>query len=50
MRILFTMQPGIGYLHPFVPLATAVAEAGHAVRIATSRPFCPTSFASTIGT
>jgi UDP:flavonoid glycosyltransferase YjiC (YdhE family) len=42
MRVLFTTQPGIGYLHPLVPLATAVAEAGHAVRFATARPFCPT--------
>jgi UDP:flavonoid glycosyltransferase YjiC (YdhE family) len=42
MRVLFTTQPGIGYVHPLVPQATSVAEAGRTVRFATARPFCPT--------
>ena len=39
MRVLFTTQPGLGHLHPLIPLAGALREAGHEVRFA-----CPASF------
>lgn len=35
MRILFTSFPGLGHLHPLVPLALAAGAAGHDVRLAT---------------
>jgi len=42
MRVLFTTQPGAGHFHPQVPLARAVAAAGHAVAFACSPAFQPT--------
>lgn len=39
MRFLFTTQPGFGHLHPVVPIARALASAGHEVAVATSRRF-----------
>ena len=42
MRVLFTTLPGAGPLHPLVPLARALGEAGHEVAFATSRSYCPT--------
>lgn len=35
MRILFTSFPGLGHLHPLIPLALAAQAAGHEVRLAT---------------
>ncbi len=34
MRILFTSFPGLGHLHPLMPLARAAGAAGHDVRLA----------------
>jgi UDP:flavonoid glycosyltransferase YjiC (YdhE family) len=41
MKVLFTVQPSTGHLHPLVPLATALSEAGHEVAICSSRSFRP---------
>lgn len=35
MRLLITSVPGLGHLHPVLPLALAAAAAGHDVRVAT---------------
>lgn len=35
MRLLVTSVPGLGHLHPVLPLALAAARAGHDVRVAT---------------
>ena len=35
MRLLLTSVPGLGHLHPVLPLALAGARAGHDVRVAT---------------
>lgn len=35
MRILVTSVPGLGHLHPVLPLALAARQAGHDVRVAT---------------
>jgi UDP:flavonoid glycosyltransferase YjiC (YdhE family) len=35
MRLLLTSVPGLGHLHPVLPLALAAARAGHEVRVAT---------------
>ena len=40
MRALFTRQPGLGHLHAMVPLARALANAGHEVTFAVSPAFC----------
>lgn len=32
MRILFTCSPGLGHIHPMLPLASALAARGHEVR------------------
>lgn len=32
MRILFTCSPGLGHIHPMLPLASALAARGHDVR------------------
>jgi len=42
LRVLFTHQPGFGHLHPMVPLARALEEAGHEVAFACVPTFCPT--------
>jgi UDP:flavonoid glycosyltransferase YjiC (YdhE family) len=41
MRTLFTVQPSIGHLHPLVPVAAALAAAGHEVAVCTSASFGP---------
>jgi UDP:flavonoid glycosyltransferase YjiC (YdhE family) len=35
VRILFTTFPGLGHLHPMLPLALAARDAGHEVRLGT---------------
>ena len=35
MRLLLTSVPGLGHLHPVLPLGLAAAHAGHDVRVAT---------------
>src|SRR5437762_12719147 len=42
LRVLFTTQAGAGTFHPLVPLARAVASAGHELAFACAPPFCPT--------
>jgi UDP:flavonoid glycosyltransferase YjiC (YdhE family) len=39
MRVLFTVQPAIGHLHPLVPVAAALAAAGHEVTVCSSASF-----------
>ncbi len=39
MRVLFTSRPAFGHLHPLIPLARAVATAGHDAAFATGEPF-----------
>jgi UDP-N-acetylglucosamine:LPS N-acetylglucosamine transferase len=39
MRIVFAAIPAYGHVYPMLPLATACAEAGHQVVIATGDPF-----------
>jgi UDP:flavonoid glycosyltransferase YjiC (YdhE family) len=39
MRILFTSHPGFGHFHPLVPVARALAQAGHEVAFATAASF-----------
>jgi UDP:flavonoid glycosyltransferase YjiC (YdhE family) len=39
MRVLFTTQPGTGHLHPLVPIARALEDAGHEVAVASSASF-----------
>lgn len=39
MRALFTVQPSIGHLHPLVPVANALSEAGHEVAVCSSASF-----------
>src|SRR4051812_43914761 len=46
MRILFTTQPGSGHFHPLVPLARALAAAGHAVAFAAAPALHPAIAAS----
>src|SRR5665213_89843 len=41
MRVLMTVQPGYGHLHPLVPLARALLDLGHDVRVGTSSSFAP---------
>lgn len=36
MRVLFTLQPAPGHLHPLVPVAEAMGRAGHAVAFCTA--------------
>src|SRR5579864_2478039 len=43
MRVLFTTGSGSGHLHPLVPLARALQEAGHEVAVA-----CRASFAAQV--
>ncbi len=40
MRVLFTSVPGVGHLHPMLPLATALAARGDSVLWATARSGC----------
>lgn len=46
MRVLFTTQPGSGHFHPLVPLARALAAAGHDVAFASAASLGPTIIAS----
>jgi UDP:flavonoid glycosyltransferase YjiC (YdhE family) len=39
MKALFTVQPAIGHLHPLIPVARAVEEAGHEVAFCSSASF-----------
>jgi MGT family glycosyltransferase len=39
VRVLFTVQPSIGHLHPLVPVANALSAAGHDVAVASSASF-----------
>ncbi|MEO8715495.1 MAG: glycosyltransferase [Acetobacteraceae bacterium] len=48
MRVLFTTQPAFGHFHPLVPLAHALAAAGHEVAVACSRSFAPMVEASSL--
>jgi MGT family glycosyltransferase len=41
MRALFTVQPAIGHLHPLVPVAQALEDAGHDVAFCSSASFRP---------
>jgi UDP:flavonoid glycosyltransferase YjiC (YdhE family) len=41
VRVLFTLLPAVGSLHPLVPVARALVEAGHEVRFASSAAFHP---------
>lgn len=41
MRILVTSSPPIGHVHPLVPLAAALQQAGHDLRWATGPDACP---------
>ena len=55
MDILFAAIPAFGHVFPLLPLASACAEAGHEVRIATGDPFLdrlpwPTVRAVPVGT
>ena len=43
MRVLFTTQPGLGHLHPLIPLADALRDAGHEIAVA-----CPASFGTRV--
>jgi len=36
MRVLFTFAGGLGHFQPLIPLASAVAAAGHTVAFAAS--------------
>ena len=41
MRALFTVQPSTGHLHPLVPVANALADAGHDVAVCSAPSFRP---------
>jgi UDP:flavonoid glycosyltransferase YjiC (YdhE family) len=41
MRALFTVQPSVGHLHPLVPVARALSEAGDEVAICSAPSFRP---------
>ena len=41
MRVLATCLPGHGHFNPMLPLAQALARAGHEVAFATAESFCP---------
>jgi len=43
MRVLFTTQPGHGHLNPMLPYASALCDAGHEVRFATTTSFGATA-------
>ncbi len=40
-EVCFTCLPFLGHVHPLVPLARALADAGHAVAFATGPSLCP---------
>lgn len=41
MRVLFSMMPMLGHLHPLVPLGQALLAQGHQVAFATAKSFAP---------
>jgi UDP:flavonoid glycosyltransferase YjiC (YdhE family) len=41
LRVLFSVRPFRGHLHPFIPLARAFWRAGHSVAIATAEDVAP---------
>jgi UDP:flavonoid glycosyltransferase YjiC (YdhE family) len=41
MRVPFTSTPSYSHVHPLVPFARALAEAGHEVAFATGASFAP---------
>ena len=41
MRVLLTVQPSTGHLHPLVPVAAALASSGHDVMVCSSASFRP---------
>ena len=41
MRVLFTVQPSTGHLHPLVPVAAALANSGNEVAVCSSASFRP---------
>jgi UDP:flavonoid glycosyltransferase YjiC (YdhE family) len=41
VRFLFTSQPGTGHLHPLLPVARRLRDAGHDIAFATSAPMAP---------
>lgn len=41
MKVVCTCLPGFGHFIPIAPMATALADAGHEVVIATAGEFCP---------
>lgn len=41
MRVLFTIQPGDGHVRPVTPLALALQDRGHQLRVATAASFAP---------
>jgi len=41
MRVLMTTQPGTGHFTPMVPLAWALRDAGHEVKVACAASFAP---------
>jgi UDP:flavonoid glycosyltransferase YjiC (YdhE family) len=41
MRVLFTTQPGLGHLHPLLPVAAGLRRRGHDVAFASSASFGP---------
>jgi hypothetical protein len=41
VRVLFTVHPAAGHLHPLVPVAGALSEAGHQVAVASAASFRP---------
>jgi UDP:flavonoid glycosyltransferase YjiC (YdhE family) len=49
VRVLFTTQPAYGHLHPLVPAARALADAGHDVVFASSASFQPQLRATGLG-
>lgn len=39
MKVLFSTQPGLGHLHPLIPIAQALQKAGHEVAFACGQSF-----------
>jgi UDP:flavonoid glycosyltransferase YjiC (YdhE family) len=42
VQVILTTQPALGHFHPMVPVARALADAGHGIAFVTSEAFCPT--------
>jgi UDP:flavonoid glycosyltransferase YjiC (YdhE family) len=42
VKVLLTTHPGLGHLHPLIPLAAAIRDAGHEVAFACSASLKPT--------